>query len=147
MVVSCLCYTILLYIVSSNIYHKEVIPTSVVHEIATLKTWGFDYNSTKFEIFTNFICSNNKGVVITVNKTTLNLDLKIIKNYFKNIENVNSVNISYFCLLQSKSWLYLKILEILYLLNNSNLPITSNIIKEIIKSSHLFNNVTLVSQL
>jgi len=44
-------------------------------------------------------------------------------------------------LLQLK--LYLKILEIPYLLKNSNFSITPNIIKEIIKSSYLFNNIIL----
>jgi len=32
-----------------------------------------------------------------------------------------------------------------YLLENLNLPITSNIIRKLIKISHLFNNITLVS--
>jgi len=44
---------------------------------------------------------------------------------------------------QSKS--YLKILGILYFVEDANLPIFSNIIKSVIKSTHIFNDIILAS--
>jgi len=46
---------------------------------------------------------------------------------------------------QSKS--YLKILGLLYLLKNTNTPINSEIIKNIIKTTHIFNNIKVVLKL
>ena len=45
---------------------------------------------------------------------------------------------------QSKS--YLKIIEIPYFRNNTNLSITPDIVKSIIKSNHIFNNLSLTSR-
>jgi len=70
-------------------------------------------------------------------------DLNIVERYVKELENINLNNVMSLCLLQFK--LYLKILEVLYFLENTNLHITSNIIEEIIKDIHIFNNIVLVS--
>ena len=48
------------------------------------------------------------------------------------------------CLLQSKS--YLKILGLSYLLENTNTPIDSEVIKNIIKTTHIFNNIKVASK-
>ena len=44
---------------------------------------------------------------------------------------------------QSKS--YLKILGILYFVEDTNLPITSDIIESVIKSTHILNDIILAS--
>jgi len=42
---------------------------------------------------------------------------------------------------------YLKILDILYLIEDTNIPITFDIAKRIIKSTYIFNNVVFISKL
>ena len=61
------------------------------------------------------------------------------------MENINSEDIELPKLLQSKS--YLKIIDIPYLIENSNIPILSDFVEMIIKSNHVFNNLLLVSKL
>ena len=48
------------------------------------------------------------------------------------------------CLLQSKS--YLKIIGILYMIENTNTLINSSNVKSIIKSTHIFNDIILTSK-
>ena len=73
----------------------------------------------------------------------LPLDLQVIKNYVKNVENINLENIKAPRLPQSK--FYLKIIGISYLIENTNIPITSDFIKSIIKVNHIFNNLLFAS--
>ena len=61
------------------------------------------------------------------------------------MKNINSENIELPRLLQSKS--YLKIIGISYLIENSNISILSDFAEMIIKSNHVFNNLSLVSKL
>ena len=42
--------------------------------------------------------------------------------------------------------LYLKIIGIPYLVENTNIPISSDVIKSIIKSNHIFNNIIVTSK-
>ena len=44
----------------------------------------------KSEIFVDFICFNNKRLVITTNKVAVISDLNIIQKYMKNLNNVDS---------------------------------------------------------
>lgn len=71
-------------------------------------------------------------------------DMSIIEIYLKEIENINLdyIDSSYL----PKFKLYLKILSLLYTLNNTNLPITSKIIEKVIKETYIFNNIILVSK-
>ena len=70
--------------------------------------------------------------------------MSIIEIYLKEIENINLdyIDSSYL----PKFKLYLKILSLLYTLNNTNLPITSKIIEKVIKETYIFNNIILVSK-
>jgi len=61
-----------------------------------------------------------------------------------NIENVNLEYIEAPRLPQLK--FYLKIICIPYLMENTNISIMSDFIKSIIKSNHIFNNISLVSK-
>jgi len=99
----------------------------------------------KSEVLADFIHSINKGVIIITNKAAVVSDLSIIKKYIKDVKNIDLENISSPYLPQSKS--YLKILGIPYLMGNSNLFIISDIIEEVLKSFHPFNEVTLASHL
>jgi len=83
--------------------------------------------------------------MITTNKVVSTLDLNIIKKYLKNISVIDSNDIMAPRLLQSKS--YLKILKIPYLIENTNISISSDITERILQSTHIFNNVVLTSKL
>ena len=98
----------------------------------------------KSEVMADFIQADNKGFSITTNKVISNLDLNIIKKYIKNIDVINSEDIMTSRLPQSKS--YLKILDILYLIKDTNISITSKVIEKVLQFMYIFNNVTLVSK-
>ena len=71
----------------------------------------------------------------------VSLNLNIVEMYVKNLNNIDLENIMSLQLSLFKS--YLKILEVPYFLENTNLLITSNVVKEVIKKSHIFNDVFL----
>jgi len=70
----------------------------------------------KYDVLANFMHLNNKGIVITTKSPRLP---------------------------QPRS--YLKILDILYFVENTNLSITSDIVESVIKSIYIFSNTILVS--
>ena len=78
----------------------------------------------------DYIRNNYRGLTITINKVTSALDLNTIEKYIKSINSVDFDNIIMLKLLQSKS--YLKILDIPYLIEDSNVSITSNVIERVI---------------
>ena len=98
----------------------------------------------KSEICVDFICSDNRRIINTTNKVASALNINIIEKYMNNV-NLNKV-ISH-RLFQSKS--YLKILDILYFIKNTNLLIPIDIIETVIKHTHIFKNtiLTLCSQI
>ena len=95
----------------------------------------------KSNVSADYICSDNKKVFITTNKIVASLDLNIVEKYIKDLNNINTSDIMSPQLPQLK--FYLKILKVLYFLENTNLLITSNIIEMVIKDSHIFNNIIL----
>ena len=97
----------------------------------------------KLDTLANFICTNSKEIIVTTNKITTLLDLKVVEKYMKKLNDVDTSNVISSRLPQSKS--YLKILDIFYLIENTNFPITANIIKRVIQTSYIFNNTVLVS--
>ena len=101
--------------------------------------------SIKSDIVADYIQKEPIGVTIVTNKIALPFNIQIIENFVKNIEKINSKDIELFRLLQSKS--YLKIIDIPYLIENSNVPISLDFVKMIIKSNHVFNNLSLTSKL
>ena len=80
----------------------------------------------KSEVMADFICSDNRDVIITTNKIASILDLQTIERYIKNVNNIKSYYIKALRLLQSKS--YLKIIGIFYLLEDSNTFISSDVV-------------------
>jgi len=72
-------------------------------------------------------------------------DLQTIEQYIKNVNNINSNNMLTSHLLQSKH--YLKIIDISYLIENTNTSINSSVIETILKNTYFFNNISLASKL
>lgn len=91
----------------------------------------------KSDVLADFIHIDGKGMVITTNKVTANLNLNIIKKYIKNVDNINMNKVLSPRLSQSKY--YLKILGISYY-------ITADIIERVIQTTHIFNNTVLTFQ-
>jgi len=81
------------------------------------------------------------SIVITMNKIASPLNLQTIEKYVKNSKHIDSKDIESPCLPQSKS--YLKIIDIPYLIENTNIPINSSFVESILKSNHIFNNVSI----
>ena len=98
----------------------------------------------KSEIVVNFIHLDNKDIIITTNKVASMLDLQTIKICIKN-NNIELNHVEVPRLPQSKS--YLKIIGIPFFLEDTNTPISSNVVKKIIKKNHIFNDIILASRL
>ena len=101
------------------------------------------FKDIKWDTSADFIYTNSKRIIITMNKIATLLDLKVVEKYMKELNNIDTSNVISLRLSQSK--LYLKILDILYLIENTNLSITVNIIEKIIQISYIFNNTVLAS--
>ena len=71
--------------------------------------------------------------------------MNIIEKYLKKLDNIDYSEIISSRLPQSKS--YLKILSISYFVKDTNLPISPDIVKSIIKLTHMFNNIVLIFHL
>ena len=98
----------------------------------------------KSDVIVDYIQLELIGITIITNKVALSLNLQVIENYVKNIENVNLEYIEAPRLPQLK--FYLKITGIPYFIENTNISIMLDFIESIIKSNHIFNNLSLVSK-
>jgi len=98
------------------------------------------FKRVKSKVFVNFSCSNNKGLLITTKKIAAISNLNIIKKYMKNLNNIDSNDIIGLRFPQSK--FYLKILDIPYFVEDTNLSISSNIVESIIKSNKIIFSMT-----
>ena len=99
----------------------------------------------KSEVMADFIYTDQAGVMIVTNKVESSLNLQTIEKCIKNSNYINTEKVKVSCLPQSK--LYLKIINIPYLLENTNTLILANIVKSIIKSNYIFNNIMIASRL
>ena len=99
----------------------------------------------KSDVVANFIRSDFRGLIIVANKVPASSDISIINNYIKNSFGSDINNIQDAHLPQSK--LYLKILGIPYLMENTNTLMDSNVMENIIKASHIFNDIKIASKL
>jgi len=98
----------------------------------------------KSDIMADFIHADNRGLTITTNKVASTLDLNTIKKYIKNVNVVDLDNVRALSLPQSK--LYLNILGISYLIKDMNISISADIVKTVLKLTHFFNDIILVSK-
>ena len=126
-------------IISTSINNVKIVTVQSNTYIANINRL---LKEVKSEISADYIHSDNKIIVIITNKTVIFSNLNIVEKYIKELNYVDSNNIISPRLLQSKS--YFKILNILYFLENTNLPVMSDIIERVIKSIHIFNNIVLV---
>jgi len=99
----------------------------------------------KSNIMVNFVYQEITDIVIITNKIVSDLKLQIIKRYIKNINSIEDKGVNVPQLPQSKS--YLKIIGIPYLREDTNTSITSDMVEDIIKKNHIFNNIVLASRL
>ena len=67
--------------------------------------------------------------------------MSIINKNIRETKNIDCEHIDILWLSISKS--YFKILNLLYIVNNTNCSITSDIIEGVLKETHIFNNVVL----
>jgi len=93
----------------------------------------------KSKILADYICSDNKKIVIMTNKVTTSSNLNIVEKYMKELNDVNLNDIMSPKLSQSK--FYLKILDISYFIDNTNLSVIFDIIERVIKITYIFNNI------
>ena len=98
--------------------------------------------NSKSDTFADFIQFNINGIIIMTNKPASDFDLSTIEKYLKNVQNINPDSIESPHLPKSKS--YMKIIGLPYL---SELGVMSpDIIKGVLKDSHLFKDITLASK-
>jgi len=95
----------------------------------------------KSEVTVDFIRPDNKDIIVTTNKVAATSDLKVIEDYIKNLNDIDSNDVMSPRLLQLKS--YLKILGIPYLVEDTNLSLTYNIVERILKTTQIFNDLVL----
>jgi len=92
----------------------------------------------------NFTRVENNGIIISTNKVANPLDFQTIENYIKSAHSIEEDQIKSPRLPQSKS--YLKLISIPYLSKKTNSYITSDEVDNILKNTHIFNNVVLASK-
>ena len=84
-------------------------------------------------------------VIITTNQATSSQNMNIIEECMKESKSINLEYINSLWLPKSK--LYLKILDLSYLIESTNQPITSEIVIEAIQQTHIFKDVALTLKL
>jgi len=124
----------------NNINKKNFMEKSSVH----ITNLNRALKNNKIEVIVDFVRSNSRGIIIMTNKVTSSSDLQMIKNYVKNTECINTNRVEVLRLLQSK--FNSKIINIPYLQENIITPITSSMVKDIIKKNHIFNKIALASK-
>ena len=98
----------------------------------------------KLNILADFICIDDKGIIISTNNVASPSDLQEIKKYIKNSLLNNGDQVFFPWLPQSKS--YLKIVGIPFLNKQSNICISPEDMEKILKNNHIFNNIVLTSK-
>ena len=125
----------------SNNITKEFIKESNSH-IANINR---ALKAIKSSMLADFICTEDKGIVVTTNNVALGSDLQEIEKYVKNSLSTNADKVSLARLPQSKS--YLKIVGIPYISKKTNSHIASDEIEDVFKNNYIFNNIVLTSKL
>jgi len=123
---------------TKDLLHKQVIVLMDSKNSTKILAKSLDYianinwilKNIKSNTITNLIHNDYRELIITTNSIASPLDLRIIENYIKDINVIQSENIFLPCLPQSKS--YLKIIDIPYFNCNTNTPINSKLVKQFI---------------
>ena len=95
---------------------------------------------------TKFIETSSAHItnIIITNKVAFSLDLQTIEKYIKNANLIDTENVDIPHLPQSK--LYLKIIDIPYFLENTDVLLLIHVVETIIKENHIFNNIMVASR-
>ena len=125
--------------ISSNNANKIIVDSD--EYIANLNHF---FKNTKSGLSIDFIWVDHQGLIVTSNRVTSLPDISIISKYIKSCNDINTNDIQDVWLTQSK--LYLKILGILYIKEDTDMSINSEVMKTVIKSTHIFNNVNIASK-
>ena len=125
--------------ISSNNANKIIVDSD--EYIANLNHF---FKNTKSGLSIDFIWVDHQGLIVTSNRVTSLPDISIISKYVKSCNDINTNDIQDVWLTQSK--LYLKILGILYIKEDTDMSINSEVMKTVIKSTHIFNNVNIASK-
>jgi len=125
----------------SNNIAKEFIKDSSLHIVNINRA----LKAIKSSIIADFICVENKGIIIMTNNISSGSNLQEIEKYIKNSLSSNADKVSLARLPQSKS--YLKIVSILFIGKKTNSCISLDKIEDVLKNNHLFNNIILTSKL
>ena len=96
----------------------------------------------KSDVMADFICADNCGLTITTNKVVFPLYFNRIEKYIKSVDTIDFEESMVSQLSQSKSYLW--ILSILYLIKNTNILINADLVEQVLKSTHIFNDIILV---
>ena len=97
--------------------------------------------SIKSKVIADFIYVKDKDIIISTNNIANPSDLQEVEKYVKNSSYMDADQISSPRLSQSKS--YLKIVDISYLIDQSNTWISSDDVEKILKNNHIFNDIIL----
>jgi len=87
----------------------------------------------KSKVMVDFICIEDKGIIILTNNIANPSDLQEVEKYIKNMLYIEVDQISFPRLPQSKS----------YLMNQLNTQMSSDNVKKILKNNHIFNDIVL----
>ena len=114
-----------------------IIPISIINSQKFMSHFNkhiFNINSIlkniKSDVIANFIYVGNRGLLITTNKVAFSLNLNTIEKYIKSDNNIDSEDVMLPRLPQLK--LYLKILGISYLIEDTNTFITTDIVERVL---------------
>ena len=132
--------------------YKQVIIPMDSNNIAKFMSNSSDYiininrllKNIKSECKADYIRADKLGIIIVTDKVVFSLDLQTMEKYIKNSNQIDVDKIKSLRLPQSK--FYLKIISLLYFIDNINMLIKTDMVENILKNNHIFNNISLVSQ-
>ena len=127
-------------IIPMNITTTEIIVNQANGIITNINTGLKNSNS---KTIANFIKLVDNRVIININQATLSY-MNVIIKIIKNTTNINSKFIKNFHLPKSK--LYLKIVGLSYYVKTTNTLVTPFLTKEVLKNTHIFNDIIIVSK-
>jgi len=109
---------------------QVIVPMNINNSRKFIKNSSTHIINIKSNVMADFICIEDKGIVISTNNVASPSDLQEIEGYIKNLSYVDADQIKALRLPQFK--LYLKIVGILYLSEQSNTCLFSNNVEKII---------------
>jgi len=97
--------------------------------------------NSNFKTIADFVKLVDNRVIINTNQAVSSQDVSIIIKMIKDTMNINLNSIENLCLPKSKS--YLKITGLSYA-KTTNTPVTPSLVEEVLKNTHIFNDIVLM---